>query len=291
MSSSFFQSAEYASLAVKDIERALLRTLGVHDLPATPQAAASYPANYDPFWYRSMYMLAILAEEPHWMESGHEEWTTRNIVLTLAMALETRLIAALSYRRLKRRLRLGRWGYFKDELEVARFLERVEPEILVLLAGSLAHGHQPLIRPAKASDSIGFRNRLPPRHRLVEVVQRAAAEKGEPQHLSLASYVIDFIVRYLAVTPRGNYNLACYFSDGAGRAQSALDRRLWIEDAARFLFDGLSGLDIGMDAWARVDPDLQDLRLELDAEFEDLMSSAAGVRAAGLEQPASQPTH
>ncbi len=288
MNDSFVRRRDYLPLAVDHIESTVRSALGVDRLPESPKDSARYPANCDPFWYRSMYMLAILAEDPHWTERGHEQWSRREIARVLSLTLETQLVSALRYRPVKRRLRFRRWAFFKRELELLTFLERVEPEVLVLLAGILARGEALLARPPDAAARRQFDKRSPHRRPLVERLRRVARTRDERENISLATYIVGFVVGSLESTPRGSYNLACYYSDGAQRARGSAEHQRWIGDAAGYLLDGLSGLDAGMDAWARVDPDLQELRRSLGGRFEELIRSGSAVRAAGLQQDTNQ---
>jgi hypothetical protein len=263
--------------AERDVERALRRTLNSRTLPATPEESVTPGARRNPFWYRCMYMLTILAEGLRWSE----EWTTRRIASVLALTLEEEVMSSLRYRRVPRILTEWRWCFLQNRLELAHFLERVEPEILVLVAGVFADGEEPLTLPAAAASRPDLRVGLPLRRRVIERIQRVVeAEPNKTADLELSAFLIGYAVRNLDSTPRGNYNLACYCSDGAARAPGEEERSRWIQASADYLFDSLTGLDAGMDAWAKVDLDLEELRIALGGDFDTLVQRADDVRTA-----------
>lgn len=274
------ESNGYAMRAALDIERALRRTLNTPTFPATPEQAVTPAARRNPFWYRCMYMVAVLAEQRRW----GDDWTRRRINSTLAITLEEEAVSALRYRRLARILKQSRWSFVQNRLELARFLERVEPEILVLTAGAFVAGEEPLTLPADAARRLDRRDSGPSRKALVERIRGALAAGNMSADLELADFLVAYSIRYIEMTPRGNYNLACYCSNGAGRASGELKRSRWIEAAAGYLFEGLSGLDPGMDAWAWVDFDLAALRSELGSDFDRLVRTAGSVRTARFTQ-------
>ena len=256
--------------AAKDLEQSLLLTLRRSSLPPKPGALI---ARKDPFWYRSMYMLAILAEEPGRQKGARKEWTMQNIGFTLAITLEEQLAS------------LPRWLPNPPQRELSIFLETVEPEILVLVAGTMTGRSGPLTMPRDASDRKDL-GRRPSHDVLVDKLRGLTDAKQNVDPVDVARFMIGYVVRYLEMTPRGNYNLACYCSDGAKRAPRA-NRARWIEAAEGYLFDGLSGLDRGMDAWARVDKDLDPLRDTNPSAFESLVQRAAAVRTARYTGPGS----
>lgn len=269
MSAPAVEPAGNVDQAAEDLKQSLLLTLRCSSLPPKPGARV---ARKDPFWYRSMYMLAVIAAESATQEGIREDWTARNIGCTLAITLEEQLAWLLPYRI------VPRWLANPKKQELSGFLETVEPEILVLVAGMLAGGAKPPTIPSDASNLKDLHSR-PSRWAMARKIRSVEHKEESFESADVAALVIGYAVRYLDMTPRGNYNLACYCSNGAKGAPPPNHSR-WIEAAEKYLLDGLSGLDEGMDAWARVDDDLMELRDTDPTAFDDLVQKAGAVRTA-----------